>query len=198
MTTFSDRVRASAAADGRLAVPPQAMWEIFPFEPDSLIARPLQSDVLPEPPRGGEDGRPCPHCENPDAEAVWSDERWILAGMGGPIRLPFSAALMPRAHLDLGDLDDEHATDLGRLTVLLDRAVRRLPDVARCHVNKWGDGGSHLHVVFLGRPAGMAQLRGSNLPLWEDMLPELPAEEAAAALRQVADDLAAVRGQVQA
>jgi diadenosine tetraphosphate (Ap4A) HIT family hydrolase len=102
--------------------------------------------------------------------------------------------LMPREHLDLGDLSDELAGDLGRLIVLIDRAVRRVPDVARCHVNKWGDGGAHLHVAFLGRPEGMVQLRGSNLALWEDMLPPVPADVAAATMRQVAQDLAAVRG----
>ena len=170
------------------------MWEIFPFEPQSLVVKPLEEDVLPEPPRGGEGGNPCRRCVDVEAGVVWSDERWVLAPMGEQQRLPFAAMLMPRAHLDLGDLDDEHAADLGRLTVLVDRAVRELPHVARCHVGKWGDGGAHLHVCFMARPAGMLQLRGSNLPLWEEMLPVLPPEEAAAGLRHVAARLASVRG----
>lgn len=128
---------------------------------------------------------------------VWSDERWLLARMDEQLRLPFAAMLMPRQHLDLGDLDDAHAADLGRLTVLLDRVVRRLPDVERCHVNKWGDGGAHLHVAFLGRPTGMLQLRGSNLALWDDMLPPLPAAAADEALHAVAAELATVRGAVR-
>lgn len=195
VTDYSDRVRAAADGQGRLPLPEQAMWEIFPFEPASLVVKPLADDVLPEPPRGGEGDRPCWRCSDPEAGVVWSDERWVLAS-DEQMRLPFLAMLMPREHLDLGDLDDEHAADLGRLTVLLDRAVRALPDVERCHVAKWGDGGAHLHVAFLGRPSGMLQLRGSNLALWDDMLPPLPAEEAAARLRVVAEQLAQVRGQV--
>lgn len=197
MTAYSDRVRAAADEHGRLPLPEQAMWEIFPFEPASLVVEPLEPDVVPEPPRGGESDEPCWRCSDPDADLIWSDERWTLATFG-ELRLPFAASLMPREHLDLGDLDEEMAADLGRLTVLIDRAVRRLPDVERCHVNKWGDGGAHLHVVFLGRPTGMLQLRGSNLALWEDMLPPVPPDVAAATLRQVAQDLAAVRGRVHA
>jgi diadenosine tetraphosphate (Ap4A) HIT family hydrolase len=194
VTAYSDRVRAAADEQGRLRVPEQAMWEIFPFEPDSLVVKPLDPDVMPEPPRGGEGERPCWRCTDPDADVIWSDDRWLLAMMG-ELRLPFAAMLMPREHLDLGDLDDELAADLGRLTVLLDRAVRRLPDVERCHVNKWGDGGAHLHVAFLGRPSGMLQLRGSCLTLWEDMLPPVPPGVAAATMRHVAQELAQVRGQ---
>jgi diadenosine tetraphosphate (Ap4A) HIT family hydrolase len=195
MTTFSDRVRAAADGEGRLPLPQQAMWEIFPFEPEALVVKPLQADVVPEPPRGGEGDSPCWRCSEPEADVIWGDRQWVLAGMG-ELRLPFAAMLMPRAHLDLGDLDEDMSADLGRLIVLIDRAVRRVPDVARCHVNKWGDGGAHLHVAFLARPTGMLQLRGSNLTLWEDMLPPIPPESAAAAMRQVADELARVRGEV--
>ena len=198
MTAFSDRVRAAADEQGRLPLPAQAMWEIFPFEPDSLVVKPLEPDVVPEPPRSGEAGRPCWRCTaaDPDAGAIWSDDRWVLTRMDDELRLPFAAMLLPREHLDLGDLDDEQAADLGRLIVLVDRAVRRLPDVERCHVNKWGDGGAHLHVAFLGRPTGMLQLRGSNLALWDDMLPPVPSDVAARTMRQVAQDLATLRGRV--
>lgn len=194
MTDFYDRVRASADEQGRLPLPEQSMWEIFPFQPTSLEVKPLDPLVLPEPPRGGEGERPCWRCTDPERDVVWSDDRWLLVPMGEQQRLPFAAMLLPREHLDLSDLDDEMAADLGRLTVLIDRAACALPGVARTHVNKWGDGGAHLHVCFLARPAGMLQLRGSNLPLWEEMLPEVPAEEAAAALQQVAGALSAARG----
>lgn len=43
----------------------------------------------------------------------------------------------------------------------------------------------------------MMQLRGSNLVLWEEMLPRVAAEESAAALRQVAVELAAWGGQAR-
>jgi hypothetical protein len=191
---FYDHVVAYADPQRRLPVPPQSAWEIFPFEDADLRVKPLDPLVLPEPPRRGEDGVSCGVCERGDTDAAWSDERWKLVGFGEPLGLPFGAILSPRAHLDLGDLDDEHATDLGLLTVRLDRAIRDLGGIGRVHVNKWGDGGAHLHLVFLARPAGMLQLRGSNLALWEEMLPRVPADVAAADLRAVAQSLAQWRG----
>jgi hypothetical protein len=191
---FYARAAAHADAGGRLPMPEQSMWEIFPFERAGLRTKPLEPPVLPEPPRNGEGGKPCGACDHLDDRAVWSDERWVLAGAGEPLGVPFGAALMPKAHLDLGDLDDVHAAELGLLTVRVDRAVNALDGIGRVHVNKWGDGGAHLHLMFLARPAGLLQLRGSNLPLWEEMLPRFPEEETAAALRTVARALAAEGG----
>ena len=188
---FYARCVAAADAEGRLPVPAQSMWEIFPFEHETLRVKPLEPPVLPEPPRGGEHGPDdCWRCRDPERGVLWSDERWILAGGGEETGLPFQATLMPKAHLDLGDLDDTHAAELGVLTVRLDRAIRALGGIGRVHVNKWGDGGAHLHLVFLGRPAGLLQLRGSNLALWEEMLPRVPADVMAADLRTVAHALA--------
>ena len=179
---------ALAAADGdrRLPVPDQAGWEIFPFEPTSLVVKPLEPPVLPEPPRGGEGGRECYRCLHPDDNVVWSDERWLLVRFPEPPGVRFIAMLMPRAHLDLDDLDDQHASELGRLAVRLSRAVGKLDGVGRVHLNKWGDGGAHLHLFVLARPAGLVQLRGSNLALWDDLLPAIPEEVYAADLAAVA------------
>ncbi|MDQ1712684.1 MAG: hypothetical protein QOE45_2134 [Frankiaceae bacterium] len=196
MTPEEFYARAVAHADGerRLPMPAQSMWEIFPFELDGLRTKPLDPPVLPEPPRNGEGGTPCRACDHLDEGVAWSDERWVLTGFGEPLGLPFGAALMPRAHLDLGDLDEVHAAELGMLTVRIDRAVNALDGIGRVHVNKWGDGGAHLHLMFFARPAGLLQLRGSNLPLWEEMLPRFPEEETAANLRTVARALAADGG----
>jgi hypothetical protein len=191
---FYTRALAHADADGRLPTPPQSEWDIFPFELESLRTRPLQPPVVPEPPRGGEGGDGCRRCADPDRNAVWSDERWVLTRFPEPLGLPFGAALMPKAHLDLGDLDERHAAELGVLTVRIDRAVRALGGIGRVHVNKWGDGGAHLHLVFLARPEGLLQLRGSNLALWEEMLPRIPEDVAAADLRAVALALAETGG----
>jgi len=171
---FYARALAHADEEGRLPTPPQSEWDIFPFELDSLRTRPLQPPVVPEPPRGGEGGATCRRCEDPEKNVVWSDERWVLSAFGEPLGLPFGAALMPRAHLDLGDLDERHAAELGVLTVRIDRAVDALGGIGRMHVYKWGDGGAHLHLMFLARPEGLLQLRGSNLALWEEMLPRVP------------------------
>ena len=69
------------------------------------------------------------------------------------------------------------AAELGVLAVRMTRAVEALDAVGRVHLYKFGDGGAHLHAFLLGRPAGMLQLRGSCLTLWDEMLPEVPAEE---------------------
>lgn len=191
---FYDLARAHADADGRLPLPDQSMWEIFPFEPEGLRAKPLDPLSLPEPPRRGEDAAECRRCQDPERDVVWSDERWLLVRFAEPLGLPFGAALMPRAHLDLGDLDEQHAAELGVLIVRAEKAIRSLGGIGRVHVYKWGDGGAHLHVMLLARPAGMLQLRGSNLALWEEMLPRLPAETTAADLRTVAHALAAAGG----
>jgi hypothetical protein len=178
---FYDRAVAAADDGRRLPVPDQTGWEIFPFEADSLRVKPLDPLTLPEPPRAGEGGLDCWRCTNPDQDVVWSNERWVLTSFAGS-RLPFAVMLMPREHLDLGDLSDGMAAELGVLSVRLVRAVEALDAIGRVHVYKFGDGGAHLHAFLLGRPAGMLQLRGSCLTLWEEMLPVLPPEDAAAVL----------------
>lgn len=192
---FYARALAHADDEGRLPLPEQSMWEIFPFEHGNLRVKPFEAPVVPEPPRGGEDPADCWRCKNPGKDVVWSDERWVVSSWGEPLGLPFAAVLSPKAHLDLGDLDDTHAAELGLLTVRINRAVLALGNIGRMHVNKWGDGGAHLHVVYLARPLGLLQLRGSNLALWEEMLPRVPEDVAAADLRTVARALAAQGGE---
>ncbi|MGC9667012.1 hypothetical protein ACNTMW_10720 [Planosporangium sp. 12N6] len=82
--------------------------------------------------------------------------------------------LESRSHLDLGDLPNMLAAELGVMTVRLERAVRSLDGVARVHVNRWGDGAAHLHLWFLARPYGHLQLRGTFLSLWDEILPPIP------------------------
>jgi hypothetical protein len=82
--------------------------------------------------------------------------------------------LESRSHLDLGDLPNMLAAELGVMTVRLERAIRSLDGVARVHVNRWGDGSAHLHLWFLARPAGRLQLRGTFLSLWDEILPPIP------------------------
>lgn len=178
---FHDRALAHADDERRLPLPDQSMWEIFPFEPDSLTVKPLDPLTLPEPPREGEGGTGCWRCAHPDEGVVWSNQRWLLVRFEQS-RLPLAVMLMPREHLDLGDLDDTMAAELGVLTVRMVRAVEALELVGRAHVYKFGDGGAHLHAFVIARPAGMLQLRGSCLTIWDEMLPEVPADETAAVL----------------
>jgi hypothetical protein len=82
--------------------------------------------------------------------------------------------LEARSHLDLGDLPNLLAAELGVMTVRLERAIRSLDGVARVHVNRWGDSSAHLHMWFLARPKGQLQLRGTFLSLWDGILPPVP------------------------
>ena len=56
---------------------------------------------------------------------------------------------------------------------------------------RWGDGGAHFHVWFMPRPLGMLEASGAFLPIWEDVLPNVPDEQAVAAAHRVAAALAA-------
>lgn len=171
---FYARATAGAAAEG----PPLSQmtgWETFPFELADLRVVPLQAPVLPEPPRNGEDGTACRICDS-DRPAIWSDEHWQLTVFGEPSGSPLVLMLTPLEHHDLPGLPDDRAAELGMLQVRIARAIESLPNVARAHVSRWGDGGEHLHVFFFARPAGFIQLRGTAMAIWDDLLPAVPAE----------------------
>ena len=182
------RAREAYGPDGRLPLPPQAGWPIFPFEAPGLRMRAVEDPVLSEPPRHGEAGGRCRTCEDPDEAFVWTDERWLVSMPSEPLAVP-AVTLHPRDHLDLGDLTDEMAAELGVLLVRAHRALASIPGVGRVHVYKWGDGGAHLHVLVVARPVGMMQLRGMYLSTWMYALPPLPADQWRAIATHVAEVL---------
>ncbi|MGI5212607.1 hypothetical protein [Plantactinospora sp. CA-290183] len=153
-------------------VPEFTKWPSFPFEGDFRV-KPLDEPVAVEPPRKGEGAGECHSCNAPDDAYIWVSERWRVRAMDRPTGLPMVLILESRSHLDLGDLPNLLAAELGVMTVRLERAVRSLDGVARVHVNRWGDGSAHLHLWFLARPYGRLQLRGTFLSLWEDILPPI-------------------------
>jgi hypothetical protein len=98
--------------------------------------------------------------------------------------------LTPRGHSDLADLDAVVAATFGPLIVDIEHALSAALDgVGRVHVNRWGDGGAHLHWWFLVRPVGLLQLRGSQLASWLDVLPALPSDLVAADTSRVVAEL---------
>ncbi|MFC0532903.1 hypothetical protein [Phytohabitans kaempferiae] len=153
-------------------VPDFTKWPSFPFEGD-LRVKQLDAPVENEPARKGEDAADCSACNAPDEAYIWVSERWRVRAMDRPTGLPMVLILESRSHLDLGDLPNLLAAELGVMTVRLERAVRSLDGVARVHVNRWGDGSAHLHMWFLARPYGRLQLRGTFLSLWDDILPPI-------------------------
>ncbi len=69
------RAREAYGPDGRLPLPPQAHWPIFPFETDGLRVRAIDDVVEPEPPRSGESAADCRTCKEVDGSFVWTDRR---------------------------------------------------------------------------------------------------------------------------
>ncbi|MFC8721235.1 hypothetical protein [Kitasatospora sp. NPDC057198] len=189
---FYDHARAAADGELRLPLARMTSWEVSPFEPEGLRVSPLRPPVLPEPPRHGEDPADCGMCAARD-RGVWFTDHWRLDRVAG-VGVPLALMLYPRDHYDLAELPDELAAEMGLLTTHVVRQVQALPHVARAHVYRLGDGAAHLHLWFFARPAGQVQLFGSWLPVWDDLLPEYPAEAAQADAETVADALVASYG----
>jgi diadenosine tetraphosphate (Ap4A) HIT family hydrolase len=160
----------------RLSTEPLTGNELWPFDAD-LETRPLDPPMIPEPERKGLDGVDCQSCQPAPDLDVWLDERWLARIPAEPAGLPIVAILLSRAHHDLETLPTELLTELGPMIQRVARAIGRLEDVGRVHVNRWGDGSEHFHVWFLPRPKGMWQLRGALLAAWDDLLPKVPADE---------------------
>jgi hypothetical protein len=171
---FHSHAMRGADAEGRLPLTRMTAWRTFPFERAGLKAVPLAPPALPEPDRIGEHGAGCATCAR-DGGDIWSDDHWRLSVFDAPTGVPLVLMLEPRAHHDLSDLPDALAGELGLLMVHVSRAIESLPHIARAHVSRWGDGKVHLHVFFFARPAGFAQLRGTCLAIWDDLLPAVPA-----------------------
>ncbi len=187
------RAIAGADRDGRLAIPPVADWDTFPFEGDIRV-RPFRPEVTDEEPRRGEYGVDCWRCEHDLEGAIWSDDHWLVSSLEKPSGLPVVVLLFPRAHHDIDDLPIGLADELGMMIQRVESAVREVGDIGRVHISRWGDGSAHLHWWFQARPAGVPQLRGSFAAIWDDILPPLPERVWTENLAIVARALAASGG----
>ena len=155
-------------------------------EPLTVLAP--EPRVVPEPPRRGEaGGPPCRICATDSAPAVWSNDLWTLHPPMS-CSLPGTVWLASRQHVDsFADLPPAAAEDFGRVAARVESALLRWGDFARVHLYRWGDGGAHFHVWFIPRPLGMLDAEGMMLPLWEDVLPNVPDDELLAAARGIAE-----------
>jgi diadenosine tetraphosphate (Ap4A) HIT family hydrolase len=154
---------------------------------EPLVPREPAERLVPEPPRRGEPGgEPCGICNGASATAVWRDDLWTLHP---PVSasLPGTVWVASREHFDsFADMPAACAADFARMAGRVERAILSLGDVARVHLNRWGDGGAHFHVWFIPRPLGFLEARGMYLPVWEDVLPNVSDAELEAAARKVA------------
>ena len=171
------RVQDHLDAAGRPPLGAMADWEVFPFERDGLLPKPLGERVVPEPDRA----RPAAECGT--CKALARDDLVLHTGSRLAVIRPsgtslmFVANIVARDHERLDDLDEAADEELGRLVARTYRALRALPGVGNVQVSKWENGGGHLSVNVLARPLGVLELRGSNLPIWADMLPNIPQDE---------------------
>lgn len=156
-------------SDNPSALPSFVKSANFPFEGQLRVKR-IDPPVAEEPAREGVDPSECVACGTPDDAYIWVSDRWRVRAMDRPGGLPMVLILESRSHLDLGDLPNLLAAELGVMTVRLERAIRSLDGVASVHINRWADGPAHLHLWFLARPAGRLQLRGTFLSMWDDIL----------------------------
>ena len=182
------RARGAYGPDGRLPLPKVAYWPICPFEIDTLQVRHLNDPVVPEPPRHGESADECELCKAPDEEFLWTDERWRVGMSADPMALP-NVWLHSREHLDFDDLTDALAAEMGVRIARIQRALAGIEGVGRVHLNRWGDGSAHLHLLLVARPEGMVQLRGIFLMTWIYALPPLSGDVWVAMREHVAETL---------
>jgi diadenosine tetraphosphate (Ap4A) HIT family hydrolase len=163
----------------------------FPFAGD-ITVKPLEPPVVPEPPRAGLTADDCHACGRDDDTYLWTDRHWRLHGML-PTQIPGIVLLETRAHIDsFADMPAELLAEIGPMAARVEQVLHdALDDVARVHVNRWGDGGAHFHLWFMPRPLGALQLRGSMLPMWLDLMPDLDDAAAHAALDAIAARMAA-------
>jgi len=192
MTPDEFYAHALSAADDEHRLPLSRMtyWEVAPFEQDTLRVVALRPPVVTEAPRQDEDPRTCATCAKSTDGDIWHNDNWRMQRIGG-VGVPLVLMLRPRQHYDYADLPDDLAAELGVLSVHISRHIEALPNIARAHVYKIGDGGAHLHMWFFARPLGQAQFFGSWLPVWDDLLPEYPSDLADADAHTVARALTA-------
>ena len=158
---------------GALRTPPVAEWDSWPFEGE-LRPRALRPPD-PEPVIAGTGGVHCPACEKPDDAYLWTDERWRLTSTHEPGGLPVIVLLEPREHAaGPADLPESLAREMGVMLGRVERAVLSVGEIGKVHIGRWGEGAEHLHWWFIGRPAGMGQLRSSFAEIWDEVLPPTP------------------------
>lgn len=188
------RVRRAVDGEGRPAPGPMTTWEVFPFEPDGLRAKPITGLTVPEPDRSRtpSDCQLCGRVADPSRQLV-EGERLVVV-RAARTSLVFAAQVVARAHEGLGDLDVAGHEELGRLLGATYDAVGSLDGVGRVHINKWENGAGHLMFAVTARPEGVLELRGSNQPIWADMLPDIPEQELADRAHEVRRALAAALG----
>ncbi|QYJ02857.1 hypothetical protein KUV85_10980 [Nocardioides panacisoli] len=168
------RIQETVGPDGRLPMPLQSQWNIFPWE---VVDGEIVPKVIPPPGteavrKGDDDAHPFAEDAEVDADRlVWEDEHWTLSHPGRPTGLPVVLTLTPKVRVDSGVLSDDLASEMGRIMNRLVRIIENLPHIGRVHVHRWGDSTSHLQVWFFARTEGLTNVLGPLATEWNLMIP---------------------------
>ena len=144
--------------------PPASLWHAL--RPAEWLSLPCAAGAV---------RRRLPRLLQARQEYLWTDEHWRLMSTREPGGLPVIVLLEPREHVSgPADLPEELARDMGVMLGRVERAVLSVGEIGKVHIGRWGEGAEHLHWWFIGRPAGMGQLRSSFAEIWDEVLPPTP------------------------
>jgi len=91
----------------------------------------------------------CPECANVAPERiVWEDDDWILSRADGEEDLAAALLLQTREHSKYGQLDDELASQFGRIANRLVRIIESQAEAEYVDVSRYGEYRGHFHVWF--------------------------------------------------
>ena len=185
---------SSEPEPSNLRRPKYVDWPLFPFEGELRLKQPT---FRPDPPRSGEPGgSACEVCAYSDDEYIWVDDHWrVCQSPSAQSSVPALVLLETREHMDLDGLTDALAAELGPMIMRIERAIHAVGNIGRVHVYRWGDGASHFHMWFYGRPAGVMSMLGFGMPFWEPVLAPTPDDVWEQNLAIVARELAKDGGQ---
>ena len=148
---------------------------------------------------GDEGGAPCDACAGFDPERiVWEDEHWVLNAEAGADGLPLVLTLWTRDHEDAGQIDDDLASEFGRISNRLVRIIEGLPEHRPRPRQPLGRRLGPLPRLVLRPPRGFAQIKGSYAVEWDDILPPVDDAVRRADLHTVATKLANWGGHARA
>ena len=98
--------------------------------------------------RRAPEGR-CPECAYLEpSRIVWEDEHWVLLRADGADDLAAALLLQTREHSRVGQLDDELASQFGRISNRLVRIIESQPEAEYVDVSRYGANRGHFHVWF--------------------------------------------------
>jgi diadenosine tetraphosphate (Ap4A) HIT family hydrolase len=97
----------------------------------------------------------CPECARvANDRVVWEDEYWILSHAEHPDSVAAALLLQTREHSRVGQLDDELASQFGRISNRLVRIIESSPQVQYVDVSRYGADRGHFHTWFFAPAAG--------------------------------------------